>query len=84
MGAQRTQEAHHASGDVLGCGEIRGKGVVVYRAHGGNFKDEWEGRWVPEAASEVEERCDERVRDPRVVYAVVRVDVDGDEGLVWF
>ena len=39
---------------------------------------------MPEAASEVEERGDERVRDARVVYPVVAVGVDGDEGLVWF
>jgi hypothetical protein len=37
---------------------------------------------VLEAASEVEERRDERVRNPRVAYAAVPVDVDGDEGLV--
>ena len=73
MGAQRAQEAHHASGNVVGCGEVRGKGVVVYQAHGGKFKDGWEGWWVPDAASGVEERRDERVRDPRVVYAVVPV-----------
>jgi hypothetical protein len=40
------------------------------------------GVWVPEAALEVEERGDERVRDARVVYAVIVVGVDGDEGLV--
>ena len=57
--------------------------MVVYRAYGGKFKDGWEGWRVPDAGSEVEERRDERVRDPRVVYAVVRVDVDGDEGLLW-
>ena len=39
---------------------------------------------MPEAGSEVEVRGDGRVRDLRVVYAVVPVGIDGDEGLVWF
>ena len=40
VGAQRAQEAHHPRGNVLGRGEVRGEGeVVVYRAHGGRFKD---------------------------------------------
>ena len=68
----------------LGVERFGSKGVVVYRAHGGKFKDGWEGCRVPDAASEVEERRNERVRDPRVVYTVVCVDVDGGEGLVWF
>ena len=69
VGAQLAQEAHHPCGDVLRRGRIWSKGeMVVYRGHGGRFKDEWEGWGVPEAASEVEERGDEWVRDARVVY----------------
>ena len=83
VGSQRAQKVHYARRDVFGCGRVWREGeVVVYRAYGGKFKDGWEGWWVPDAASEIEERRDERVRDPRVVYAVVRVDVDGEEGLV--
>ena len=37
-----------------------------------------------EAASEVEERGDEWVRDARVVYPIVAFGIDSDEGLVWF
>lgn len=83
VGTQRAQEVHYARRDVFGCGRVWREGeVVVYRAYGGKFNDGWEGWWVPDAASEIEERRDERVRDPRVLYAVVRVDVDGEEGLV--
>ena len=85
VGTQRAQEVRHARRDVFRCGRVwREEEVVEYRAYGGKFKDGWEGWWLPDAASEVEERRDERVRDPHVVYAIVRVDVDGDEGLVWF
>lgn len=38
---------------------------------------------VLEAESEVKEEGDERVRDARVVYAVVALGIDGDEGLIW-
>ncbi len=37
-----------------------------------------------EAASEVEEGDDELVSDARVVYAILAVGIDSDEGLVWF
>ena len=39
---------------------------------------------MPEAASEVEKQGEERVRDARVVYLMVTVGFDGDEGPVWF
>ena len=85
VGTQRAQEVHHPRRDVFGYGRAWREGEVVeYRASGGKFKDGWEGWWLPDAASEVEERRDERVRDPHVAYAVIRVVVDGDEGLVWF
>ena len=85
VGAQRAQEAHHAGGDVLGRGEVRGKwDVVVYRAHRGRFKDRWKWWWVSEATLEVEEQGDEQVHDARVVYTAVAVGVDGNESLVWF
>ena len=84
-GAQLAQEVHHPCGNVLRRGKIWNEGeVVVYRAHGGRFKDGWEGWWMPEAASEVEERGDEWVRDARVVYPIVAFGIDSDEGLVWF
>ena len=41
-----------------------------------------EGVWVPEEASEVKEQDDERVSNACVVYAVVAVGIDSDEGLV--
>ena len=50
----------------------------------GDLKTGGRGWWVPEAASEVEKRGDERLRGARVVYPMVAIGFDGDEGVVWF
>lgn len=57
--------------------QAKGSWLYIERTEG---KEEVLTVWVPEAASEAEERGDERVSDVCVVYAVVDVGVDLDKG----
>jgi hypothetical protein len=48
----------------------------------GDLRIDRRGWWVPEAASEVKEGGDERVRDARVVYAAVAVGIEAQDARV--